>query len=185
MARKLNAIETRSVELAKNVKSVGKDIHDHLVTIMQDIAKNRNTGIARHFLELLMNNDKAGDSKAIVRADAVKIWLEAFAFVKFPIDKAKGKRTDKLNKSMLDELKEPAAMAAHIKTAKANPWYAYTTAKPFDNPLDIIAIIKGAVERAEKRQAAAAKGEVHLKPGSKDNLPADVIDGLKALIADK
>lgn len=185
MAKKLNVIETRSVELSKSVKAIGTEIHLHLVDIMVDIAKNRNTGIAGHFLKLLMNVDKAGDSKAIVRADAIKNWLEAFAFAKFPIDKATGKVGDKLNKSMLDALTDPKEMALHIKTAKANPWYAYTTAKPFDNAIDVIAIIKGAVKKAEERKQAALLGNVNLKPGAVDNIPDDLVDALKALVAGK
>lgn len=185
MAKKLNALEIRSVELSKNVKAIGVDIHNHLVSIMLDIIKNRNTGIAAHFLKLLMNADKEGNSKSVVRADAVKNWLEAFAFFKYPLDKKTGKRADKLNKTALDSLLTPADIAAHIKTAKANPWYKYTSAKPFDAALDIVAIIKGAVKRAEDRKVAALKGEVHLKPGAVDNMPDEMIDALKALVAGK
>ena len=182
MAKKLNAIETASVLIAKNVKAVGVEIHNHLVVIMTDIVKNRNTGNAAHFLTLLVANDKEGNSKSVVRADAVKNWLEAFAFVRF--GNKDGKLTDKLNGKALDSLVDPKEMAAHVRTAKSNPWYNYTTAKPVV-PFDIIEAIKSAVKRAEDRETKVAAGEIVLPAGKVDNIPHDFLDALKALVADK
>lgn len=143
-------IKARSIEINKSVKAIGTDIHNHLLSIMKHIAEHRDTTLATHFLNLMVNNDKAGDSRSIVRADAVKNWFEAFAFVTWA--KAKdGKAAFKLNKTALDSLDTAEAMKEHVGMAKANPWNVYTKAKPLAS-FDLVAAIKAAVERAEKAQ---------------------------------
>lgn len=182
MAKKLSVIEARSVELSNSVKAIGVEIHNHLCDIMKDIAKNRNTGVAAHFLSLLVANDKEGNSRSVVRADAVKAWLEAFAFCRF--GSKDGKLTDKLNGAALESVLDVKAMADHVKTAKANPWNVFTKAKPFVN-FDLLAIIKGAVDRADLREKATKTGELKIPEGAKaDNIPADVLAKLRELIAE-
>ncbi len=146
MTNATKEINARSNEISKNAKSLGKEIHSHLITIAYHVGNHRDTSVATTFLKLLHDADKA-----VVRSDAVKNWLEAFAFVTWGKQKD-GKDGFKLNKSAHESVMSDAGEArAHFKTANANPWNKYTKAKPLQS-FDLDAAIKAAIKRAETAQ---------------------------------
>lgn len=167
-------LKNRSIEIAKSAKEIGKAIHLHNMAITRHIIATRDVTLATHFVTLLMNN-KDGESRSIVRADAVKNWFEAFGFCTWAKTKD-GKAGFKLAKTALDSLSDPDEMKAHIKLASANPWNVYTKAKPFQI-FDLEAAIKSLVKRAEdKANETGPNGEHH-------KVNTVVLESLKALAA--
>jgi hypothetical protein len=178
----IKVLKARSAELAKSVRSIGKEIHTHLCDIMKHIASKEANGDvtpATHFLTLLMMNDKEGESRAIVRADAVKNWLEAYAFVTWSKDKA-GKAAFKLNRKALDSVvSDNDAFRTHCKEAASNPWNVYTKAKAFTF-FDLDAAIAALVKRAENAPDVPLELQ---EAGKHHKIPADKLAALKALAA--
>lgn len=174
-------LKDRSIELAKSVRSIGKEIHTHLCDIMKHIASKEANGDvtpATHFLNLLMDV-KEGESRSVVRADAVKNWLEAYAFVTWGKDKS-GKAAFKLNRKALDSVvSDNDAFRTHCKEAASNPWNVFTKAKPFtffDLEAAIASLIKRAEDAPEIPADLQAAGKAH-------KIPADKLAALKALAA--
>ena len=177
----IKSIKARSVELSNSVRSIGKEIHTHLCDIMKFIASpeaNGDVSTATHFLTLLMN-EKEGESRSIVRADAVKNWLEAYAFCKWGKDKS-GKAAFKLNRKALDSvISDKDALRVHFKEAAGNPWNVFTKAKPFTF-FDLDAAIAALVKRAENAPDIPAE---LVEAGKSHKIPADKLAALKALAA--
>lgn len=161
MAVKLNSVEIRakSIEIAATAKDIGKVIHTHCMNIARFIASpeaNGDVTTATHFLTLLMNKDKEGEKRSIVRADAVKNWLEAFAFVTWGKTKD-GKEGFKLSRDRLN-----AAEPDHFKVAGGNPWNVYTKEKPF-SIFDLDKAIAALVKRAAEKSSEVCPEGIHHK----------------------
>lgn len=162
-------LKNRSIEIAKSAKSLGVEIHKHNMSIARHIAETRDVTLASHFVKLLMNS-KDGESRSIVRADAVKNWFEAFGFCTWGKTKD-GKEGFKLHKTALDQIE-----ADHFKVASANPWNVYTKAKPFQI-FDLEAAIKSLVKRAaDKINETGPNGETH-------KVNTATLEALKAIAA--
>lgn len=165
-------LKARSIELATSARQLGKDIHTHLMAIARHIASpeaNGDVSLATHFVTLLMMKDKEGESRAVVRADAVKNWLEAFAFCQWGKTKD-GKEGFKLSRTRLDEI-----TADHFKVAASNPWNVYTKAKPFQI-FDLDAAMKALLKRAKE------KAEEQTPEGVKHKIDVDHLAKLEAMI---
>lgn len=152
------AIRNASIELAKSAKSLGVEIHKHNVVLMKHVVEHRDVSVLTHFINLLMMNDKDGNSNSVIRAVAVKNWMEVFAFGKWTSKDGKG--SFKLNKTMLDAM-SPDELKAHVRVAAATPWNKLTKEKPF--PIfDFDAALASLIKRAnEKRLEVGDNGERH------------------------
>lgn len=161
-------LKARSIEINKSAKTLGKEVHTHLMHIAKHIAMSRDTTLATHFVTLLMNKDAEGESRSIVRADAVKNWLEAFAFCVWGKQKD-GKEGFKLRSEALANIED-----THFATAAANPWNEYTKAKPFAI-FDLDKAIEALIKRAEEKQGEECpEGKAH-------KIAAAKLEALKAL----
>lgn len=140
-------IRENSVEIAKTVRGIGVAIHRQCMVIAKHIGETEDVTIAWHFVSLLQNKDNA-----IVRADAVKNWFEAFGFCRFGKTKD-GKDGFKLNRSAFDSvMQDNDERSKHFKTAMSNPWNKFTKAKALQS-FDLETIIKSAIERADKAKS--------------------------------
>lgn len=163
-------INAKSAELSKSAKELGKEIHSHLITIAKHVAEHKDTSVATVFLNLMHNQEKA-----IVRSDAIKNWLEAFAFVTWGKQKD-GKEGFKLNKSAYESVTaSKEETTKHFKLANANPWNKYTKAKALTS-FDLEAAIKAVLKRAEN---------AHDNPAEFKEVKIDEekLNALKALVA--
>ena len=164
--KSLQEINERSTVLAKSAKDLGKDIHSHLMDILYFIVNDAeksptgggNVEPASRFLKLIQNNTGVGGKSvkaAIIRTDAVKAWLEEFAFCR----KYSDDTGFKFNRAAFEK-RDPK----HAFHAAQNPWYKFTPEKPYSR-WNLKTVIESAYKTAnEKKSERGPNGELNYVP---------------------
>jgi hypothetical protein len=175
-------IRARSIEIHKSTRDIAKQVHEHLLTIMGHIVAHKDTTVATHFYMLLAEVSKSdGKSYSVIRASAVKEWLETYAFCRFGKQK-NGQPGFLLANKAYDAFFGDdgkliiAEYAKHVASAKGNPWHkikADETFKPFDLMVQLASLVK----RAETKAKEDRKGP----NGETDSIPADILAALAEL----
>lgn len=155
----IRALNLRSAEIAKLARTLGKDIHNHCLGIMSAVILYRNVTPAVRFIQLLDECDKEGNSRAIVRSNAVAKWFETFAFVRFKTEdgrivggKLAAKTLDGMNETELDD---------NMRSAKSMPWNTLVKQEKF-NPFDLEKALATLVKNAKtKRNERGPNGETN------------------------
>lgn len=141
------ALNNTSKQIGKDAKAFGRRIHTHLIAIAKHVLAHRDATVGGVFLKEMMDVDKEGNSRSVVRSEAIKNWLEAFGFCKWVKDG--DKQVMKINKKMLDAVSGNLdETRKHFKEANATPWNKLTPEKPF-NGFDLDAALKAVLTRAE------------------------------------
>ena len=169
-------LKSRSLEISKAAKAVGKDIHKHLVNLMVHAFENKDVSTFTHFRSLLEMKNKDGESHSIVRVKAVADWINVFGIAVYGKTKD-GKDGYTLNAKM------HAALAAdknewkeHLKQAKATPWNKLSPEKPY-SVFDLDKALAALVKRAEEKADETGPN------GEKNKVDTARLDALKALLA--
>lgn len=142
-------LNARSLELGKTAKELGKEIHLHCLALMQHVQANSgDISVCKVFLDALSPTDKAGKNASIVRSEAVKKWLQDFAFLSFEKNE-KGRVVAKLAAKKFKEAKQDN-FAAHNKAARVLTWNKYTPEPAAVKAFDVDTAIDNALKAIEK-----------------------------------
>ena len=145
--------------IVSNIANVGKEIQNHLVDLMISISATRNTAPAERFLSgvMLLSANKDGSKpkmQSIVRATAIKFWLETYGFCSYGKSKKTGKFGMQLNgkgTNGLDTMTQDQ-LGEHFKIAAKAIWNKITPEKAFmvfDLDARLTATLKAAKEALE------------------------------------
>lgn len=180
MTHTASTLNATSKSIWTATRDIRKDIQSHLSNLLVYIMTNRDCSPAYYFTKLL-TEERAGKSYSIIRAAAIKDWLEEGAFCRPHTDKKTNMKTYRLNKSALDELlaQGEEATAEYVKRWSATKWNEYK-ADPEFKGFDLDAAIKAAIKKAEE---AVANDDLTEEQRKKVIVPADKLAALKALVA--
>ncbi len=187
-------LNKRSNEIAKTASAFGKEVQIHLVDLMMHVIRGGKDGTPSMDVTPAAIFHKAVAKATVVngktvrhsvlRSEAIKKWLQDFAFVTFGNDKVS------LNKAAFNRELKLDNFKSHIAKAKANPWFKY---QPESNAtpaaFDIDAAILSMIESIERRQEAAmdperiSKQTAKARAGNKFDSPAwHALQALKAMV---
>lgn len=150
-AKELNAA---SIQIAKSATELGKTIHLHCLALMNHVIEHRDVSVCDVFFKAVAKVDKEGRKVSVVRSEAIKKWLQKFAFVSFKADKASELAKPAYKVGQSDNFK------THKAEAKVQPWNKFTV-EPGEvkTSFDIDAEIDRMIEALMNRIDDAQKGE--------------------------
>lgn len=171
----LNAKEIKAETLAisKDVKSIGKRIHVHMVNIARHVLTHKDVSLAAHFLNTMFaaSKDDAKRGTGILRVDAMRTWFGKFAAVSWaPGTNVSGKLNIRRFKEILGAMAakdvtpearaESEELREAVKGATVHP-YNQLTRDNSDNwsGLDVLNLVEGVIKRAREKREDALKTE--------------------------
>lgn len=172
---KVAALNADTDAIISTIETIGGDIHTHLCNLATHVIKHGDVTPMGRFL-IGLTRIKSGNSTAIIRADACRVWAKVFGFTLIKTNKD-GAVSVSFDKSMRD-LSE-TELKAHIVRMRRTKWNEFKTDptwRKFDLTKRVESLIKSAIEAAN---------DTDLPEGKTHDIPADLLEALKALAPTK